>query len=151
MKKLEEENRRHTEREQQSIQEQMLHNHYQKLVQQGEEMKRIFPGFDLQEELKNPEFMRLTSPNVGVSVENAFYAIHGKDVAAESMKAGMVRAQKQLGQTIRAQGMRPIEGAAHGQGQPAATAPMDFGRMTRQERERFRSQVKNGKVVIPGR
>ena len=151
LKKLEEDNQRYRQQEQQTIEEQMLRNHYQKLVQQAEEMQKVFPGFDLQEELKNPEFMRLTSPNVGVSVENAFYAIHGKSVAAESMKAGMERAQKQLGQTIKAQGMRPIEGAAHGQGQPAAQAPLDFNRMTRPERERFRSQVKAGKVVIPGR
>ena len=150
MRKLEEDNRRLTQMEQDSIQNQMLHNHYQKLVQQGEAMKQMFPEFNLQAELQDPQFLRLTSPEVGLSVEAAFYAIHGKNVAAESMKAGMERAQKQMSQTIRAQGMRPVEGAAHGQGQPAAQAPMDFRSMTRAERERFRSQVKNGRVVIPG-
>ena len=150
LRQVEEDNRRYKEQEQKSIEDQMLHNHYQKLVQQGEELKKMFPGFDLQEELKDPRFMRLTSPNVGLSVEDAFYAIHGKNVAAESMKAGMERAQKQLGQTIRAQGMRPVEGAAHGQGQPAAAAPMDFRNMSRSQREQFRNQVKAGRVVIPG-
>ena len=150
IRKLEEDNRRHTQKEQEDIQNQMLHNHYQKLVQQGEAMKQLFPEFDLQTELQNPQFLRLTSPEVGLSVEAAFYAMHGKNVAAESMRAGMERAQKQMSQTIRAQGMRPVEGAAHGQGQPAAQAPMDFRSMTRAERERFRSQVKNGRVVIPG-
>ena len=150
MRKLEEDNRRMQQMEQESIQSQMLHNHYQKLVQQGEAMKQMFPDFDLQAELKDPQFLRLTSPEVGLSVEAAFYAIHGKNVAAESMRAGMDRAQKQMSQTIRANGMRPVEGAAHGQGQPAATAPMDFRSMSRAERERFRSQVKNGRVVIPG-
>ena len=137
--------------EQASIQEQMLQNHYSKLSQQAEELRKMFPDFDLRAELKNPEFFRLTSPEVGISVEDAFYTLHGKELAAASMKAGMERAQQQLGQTIRAQGMRPIEGAAHGQGQPAAQAPMDFSHMTRKEREAFRSQVKSGKVVIPGR
>ena len=151
MRKLEEDNRRLTQMEQDSIQNQMLHNHYQKLVQQGEAMRQLFPQFDLQEELKDPQFLRLTSPEVGLSVEAAFYAIHGKNVAAESMRAGMERAQKQMSQTIRANGMRPVEGAAHGQGQPAAQAPMDFRSMSRADREKFRSQVKNGRVVIPGR
>jgi len=151
MKELEEQNARYRQQEQQSIQQQMLRNHFQKLTQQAEELKQIFPGFDLIKEMEeNPEFARLTGPNVGVSVKDAFYALHGEQLAAESMKAGMERAQKQLGQTIRAQGMRPIEGAAHGQGQPAAQAPMDFRNMTRQERDKFRSQVKTGKVVIPG-
>ncbi len=151
MKALEQENARLRQQEQLSIQDQMMRNHYRKLTQQAEELRKVFPDFDLRAELQNPEFMRLTSPNVGVSVEDAFYTLHGKEIAAESMKAGMERAQQQLGQTIRAQGMRPIEGAAHGQGQPAAQAPMDFNHMTRKEREAFRSQVKSGKVVIPGR
>ena len=151
MKALEQENARLHQMEQASIQEQMLQNHYSKMSQQAEELRKVFPDFDLRAELKNPEFFRLTSPEVGISVEDAFYTLHGKELAAASMKAGMERAQQQLGQTIRAQGMRPIEGAAHGQGQPAAQAPMDFSHMTRKEREAFRSQVKSGKVVIPGR
>ena len=151
MQQLKAENERHTQMEQQTIQEQKFRNHIAKLAQQAEELRKVFPEFDLRTELQDPRFMRLTSPEVGISVEDAFYAIHGKQVAAQSMKAGMERTQKQLGQTIRAQGMRPIEGAAHGQGQPAAQAPMDFRSMTRAEREKFRSQVKTGKVVIPGR
>ena len=151
MRNLEAENQRLSQMEQQSIQEQMLRNHYQKLAEQAEDLRKIFPDFDLQEAIKDPRFVRLTSPEVGISVKDAFYAINGENVAAQSMKAGMERAQKQMGQTIRAQGMRPIEGAAHGQGQPAASAPMDFNHMTRAERERFRSQVKSGRVVIPGR
>ena len=150
MQNIEAENKRLTKMEQQSIQEQMLRSHYQKLAEQAEEMRKIFPDFDLQEAIKDPRFVRLTSPEVGISVKDAFYAINGENVAAQSMKAGMERAQKQMGQTIRAQGMRPIEGAAHGQGQPEATAPMDFSHMTRAERERFRSQIKAGRVVIPG-
>jgi len=151
MKQLQAENERYVRQEQQSIQEQMLRSHFQKLSQQAEELKQVFPGFDLIKEMEeNPEFARLTGPNVGISVKDAFYALHGEQLAAQSMKAGMERAQKQLSQTVRAQGMRPIEGAAHGQGQPAAQAPMDFRNMTRSEREKFRSQVKSGKVVIPG-
>ena len=151
MKELEAQNARYRQQERQTVQEQMLRNHFQKITQQAEELKKIFPEFDLAKELEEyPEFARLTGPNVGVSVKDAFYAIHGEQLAAQSMKAGMERAQKQMGQTIRAQGMRPIEGAAHGQGQPAAQAPMDFRTMTRQERDKFRSQVKTGKVVIPG-
>lgn len=151
MRQLEAENARHTQREAQELQQQKFRAHIANLAQQAEELKKVFPDFDLRKELEDEEFMRLTSPEVGVTVEKAFFLKHGKEIAAQSMRAGMERTQKQLGQTIRAQGMRPIEGAAHGQGQPAAQAPMDFRSMTRAERERFRSQVKNGKVVIPGR
>jgi len=151
LKALEDQNAAMKAREEQSIQQQMMRNHYTKLCQQAEELKKAFPTFDLQAELQNEKFLHLTSPEVGVSVEEAFYLVHGKEIAAQSMKAGMERAQNQMGQTIRARGMRPVEGAARGQGQPAASAPMNFNTMSREERERFRSQVKNGRIVIPGR
>ena len=150
LRALEQEIKRRDERDRQAMEEQANINHYRGLLQQAEELKKAVPEFDLQEELKDPEFFRLTSPEVGVSVEKAFYLKHGKEIAAASMKAGMERAQKQMGQTIRAQGMRPVEGAAHGQGQPAVKAAFDFNQMTPQERKKFRSQVLAGKVVIPG-
>ena len=151
LKALQDEIHRRDERDRQTLEEQANINHYRSLVQQAEELKKIVPDFDLQKELNtDPEFFRLTTKEVGLSVKDAFYVRHGEEIAAASMKAGIERAQKQMGQTIRAQGMRPVEGAAHGQGQPAVKAQFDFNAMTPQERKKFRSQVLAGKVVIPG-
>ena len=151
LRALQKEKQERDERERQTLEEQKTIEHYRKLVMQAEELKKVVPEFDLQKELNSdPEFFRLTTKEVGLSVKDAFYVRHGEEIAAASMKAGMERAQKQMSQTIRAQGMRPVEGAAHGQGQPAVKASFDFNAMTPKEREKFRSQVKAGKVVIPG-
>lgn len=149
MKALQAENERLTREREQSIFERRMQNHYEGLVRQAEELKSIYPNFDLETELNDPKFMRLTSPEVGISVKDAFHLIHQDEIMGLTMKAGMERAQQQMSQTIRARGMRPVEGAAHGQGQPAAQAPLDFNNMTRPERNKFREQIKKG-LVIPG-
>lgn len=134
-------------REQESIREQQLHQHFNKLMEQAESMKQLYPDFDLQKELANPNFMRLTSPEVGVSVEDAYYAIHHKELAPQMMAYGMQRAKQQMGQTLQAQRQRPAEGAMRNQGQPAAAVRLDPKALTKQERAAIKRQVFLGKKV----
>ena len=125
----------------------MIRNHLKSLVQQGEELKKIYPAFDLQKELKDPRFVRLTGPEVNIRVEDAFYAIHHKELAPQMMQYGMQRARTQMGQTLQAQSKRPAEGAMRQQGQAAAEMKLDPSRMTRAEREQIKRQVRLGKRV----
>ena len=104
------------QKEQENIQDQMLREHFGKLSQQAEAMRQSYPNFDLQEELKDPNFLRLTSPDVGLSVEDAFFAVHHKELAPQMMAYGMQRAKQQMGQTLQAQRNRPAEGAMRSQG-----------------------------------
>lgn len=113
------------EREQQSIQQKMLEEHWAKMSQQAEELKKQVPDFDLVAELQNdPTFLRLTSPEVGVSVEDAYFARHRKEMMPQAIAAGMERAKEQMGQTLQARRNRPVEGAMKARGQAAA----DFNR-----------------------
>ena len=124
-----------------------IYNHYGKLQQQAEAMKNMYPDFDLQAELKNPDFLRLTGPDVGISVEDAYYAIHHRELAPQMMAYGMQRAKQQMGQTIQAQRQRPAEGAMRTQGQSAAEVRIDPRQMTRAERQEIKRQVRLGKRV----
>lgn len=121
--------------------------HLDKLRQQAENMKQMYPDFNLEQELQDPRFLRLTSPNVGISVEDAYYAVHHKELAPQMMAYGMQRARQQMGQTIQAQRSRPAEGAMKTQGQPAAEVHVDPRQLTRKEREEIKRQVRLGKRV----
>jgi len=50
--------------------------HIEGLRQEGEELKKTFPNFDLQNELQNPVFRRMTAPGSGLTVADAYYAVH---------------------------------------------------------------------------
>ena len=135
------------QREQQSIQNQMLERHFAKLSQQAEEFKKQLPGFDLMKELReNPKFLQLTSPEVGLSVQDAFFALHRDEMMPQAMMAGMERAKQQMGQTIQAQRKRPVEGAMKGKGQTAADFNVDPRGLTRSERNRVYDLIHKGLV-----
>ena len=135
------------EAEQRQQEEARIRQHFSRLQQQEQAMKQVYPNFSLQEELKNPNFLRLTSPEVGISVEDAYYAVHHKELAPQMMAYGMQRAKTQLSQTIQAQRSRPAEGAMKQQGQAAAEVKIDPRNLTRREREEIKRQVRLGKRV----
>ena len=146
-KKLQAEHDQMVANEQRSMEQQMFRDHIGKLIQQGEQLKQIYPGFNFDTEMQNPQFRRLTSPEVGLSVEDAYYAIHHNELNPQLMKYGMERARQQMGQTIQAQQARPAEGAMRNQGQTAADVRLDPSKLSRPERDAIRKQIHLGKRV----
>ena len=134
-------------KEEQDIKDRMLDNHIRGLFEQGQKMKEKYPDFDLNKELKNEKFFRLTSPGVNVSVEDAYFAVHHKELAPQMMAYGMQRARVQMGQTLQAQQRRPAEGAMRSQGTAAAEMKIDPSKLTRKEREEIKRQVHMRKRV----
>lgn len=125
------------QQEQQSIQEQMRREHFNKLWQQAEALKQQIPDFDLRTELQNPDFARIVHPSVGGSVEQAYYAAHYREMMPQAMAYGMQRAQQQMSQTIQARQMRPAEGAMR-QGGPVQTQmKLNPAKLSREERAKI--------------
>ena len=114
-----------------NLEEQKLRNHYTSLEQQGEAMKKTFPNFDLQTELKNPAFLRMTSPNVGISVEDAYYAVHRNEIQTAGMKAAAQVTAQKISNSIQAGSRRPDEAGASGQA-PSVTT-FDYSKASRRQ------------------
>lgn len=144
---MEAENQRYKAQEQQNQQQEFFRRHLAGLVQQGEQLRQSFPNFDLRKEMENPTFARLTSPEVGISVRDAYFAVHHDELAPQMLAYGMQRAQQQMGQTLQAQAARPAEGAMRNQNPAAAEMKLDPRSMTRKEREEIKRQVRLGKRV----
>ena len=143
-KALQEEHDRREAEDQENQERAFWNDHFAKLTEQAEELRQTFPDFDLNQEMQNETFRRLTMPGSGVSLEDAFYTIHRKELGPQIMAYGMNRARQQMGQTLQAQHSRPVEGAARSQGQLAADMKIDFSRMSRRERDEYRRRVHAG-------
>ena len=139
--------------DQKSAEEQRMQEHFMKLQQQGEELKKTFPGFDLQTELQNPTFMRMTSPGVNLSVADAYYAVHREEIQKASMQVAAQTVSEKLSNSIQAGKMRPVENGA--QTQPASMSTFDYRNMTREQRESLKRQIYSaaarGEKLFPGR
>lgn len=114
--------------------------HLQNLARQGEELKKVFPNFDLMTELNNPNFRRMTAPDVGLSVSDAYYACHHAELQPQAVMAGVQHAQRQIAQSLQANASRPVEGAMSGN-QQAAKIAIDVKHMTREQRQQLKEEL----------
>ena len=136
-----------------TAEDQRMQEHFIKLQQQGEELKKTFPSFDLQTELQNPTFMRMTGPGVNLSVADAYYAVHREEIQKATMQAAAQSASEKLSNSIQAGKSRPVENGA--KAQPASMSTFDYRNMTREQREAFKKQIyqaaARGEKLFPGR
>ena len=135
-----------------TLEDQRIRNHFIGLENQAKEMQKIVPGFNLQTELKNPAFLRMTSPNVGISVRDAYYAVHHDEMQAAAMQATAKATAQKISNNIQAGQRRPDENGISGQA-PSATT-FDYRNASREQREAFkkdlRARMARGEKVYPG-
>lgn len=146
MKTLEAENQRIKAQQQQNAEETALRQHYQKLATQAEEMKQAFPGFDLQAELQNPNFMKWTSPQYGMSVKDAYFAIHHDEIQKATMQYAGQRATQQVAASVQAGARRPQENGMQGVG--SALIKTDPSTWSKADRAEVRRRVRSGEEVF---
>lgn len=135
-----------------TVEDQKLRAHFDKITREGEALKKVFPNFDLRKELQNPAFARMTSPNVGISVEDAYYAVHRNEIQAAAMQATAQRTAQHISKSIQAGSRRPDEAGASSQA-PSVTT-FDYSKASREQRDAFkkdlRERMARGEKVYPG-
>ena len=153
MDQQERERAREQKQEQMNLEQQRLQNHFIKLEQQGEELKKVFPSFDLRKELQNPVFARMTNPNVGISVEDAYYAAHRKEIDAARSQVIAQQTMQKASNAIQAGYRRPDENGTSGQS--ASVTTFDYSKASKEQREALKREIyaakARGEKVYPGR
>lgn len=140
-------------REARTLEQQAIQQHIARLEQQGEELKKVFPNFDLRTELQNPAFARMTAPGKGImSVEDAYRAVHRKEIEAASMQVIAQRTAEKFSNAIQAGGRRPDEAGTSGQA-PSVTT-FDYRAASREQREALKQRIRDaaarGQKLYPG-
>lgn len=131
-----------------TLEEQKFQQHILKLEQQGEAMKKVFPNFDLRTELQNPAFARMTSPNVGISVEDAYYAVHRNDLQTAAMQVTAQKTAQMISNSIASGSRRPNENGTSGQA-PSVTT-FDYRSMSPERRNALKQRIRSGEKIYPG-
>ena len=139
---------RQQRQQQQTLEQQKFEQHIVKLEQQAEAMKKVFPNFDLRTELKNPNFAKMTSPNVGISVEDAYYAVHRKDLQTAAMQVTAQKTAQSISNAIASGSRRPDENGTSGQA-PSVTT-FDYRSMSPEQRKALKDRIRSGEKVYPG-
>ena len=147
---------RDTEREKaqndRTLQEQKIQQHFSRLEQQSEAMKKVFPNFDLRTELQNPVFARMTSPNVGISVEDAYYAVHRNEIQTAAMQVTAQKTAEKISNAIQSGSRRPDEAGVSSQAPSVST--FDYRNASRDQRDALKKRIRDaaarGEKLYPG-
>ena len=111
----------------------------QKLRAQVEETKKTYNDFDLEKEIKNPEFARLLS--VGVSVKNAYEVTNIDKILDKKGRD----AQREVVNSIRAKGVRPVENGSS----PTSGVILssDISKLTKKQRAELAKRAAKGEMI----
>ena len=116
--------------------------------QLGESLNGKFPGFDLRAELQNPVFARMTAPDSGLTVEDAYYAVHRAEIQSAQAKVIADQTAKQMANSIRSNAARPDESGSR---QGSSTVSFDYSKASRAQREELKRRIRSGERILPGR
>ena len=125
-------------------------SHYDALRRQGEELEREFSDFDLDAALKDPAFVRLTAPGIGVPPRQAWLALHPEKLERGAVARAAAVSRQALARAVSAGSLRPREGGGYSR---AAPVKGDYRSMNRSEQEalkdRIRAAAAQGKKLYP--
>ena len=129
----------------------LIRAHLADLDRQAQALRASFPDFDLNEEMKNPVFARMIAADVGIGVEDAYYAIHRKEIHEAAMREAAAKTAEKLASAIRSGSRRPKESGASSQAPSVST--FDYAKACRSQREAFkkdlRARMARGEKVYP--
>lgn len=141
IRRMEMENRALKLQARRDAEERQMQEFYSGVIKQVPDVQKVYPQFDIDTEMANEQFFNLVRNGVGL--RNAYEVIHGSELQAARDAIIAQKAQEQLSNSVRANGMRPNE-VNHN------SAP-DFGRdiknMTRAEVKQIIRRAERGEVV----
>ena len=117
---------------------------FAKLMQGAEETRKLYPSFNLDQEMQNETFARMVMA-AGVPVQTAFEVVHKNEIMPAAMQYTARKTAEQTAQTIAAGRGRPSEiGATN----PSATdTRFDPAHLTPQQRREIIDRAKRGEKI----
>ena len=124
------------------------------LTAQAKATKAIYPSFDLNAEMRNPQFTRLLDANV--DVRTAYEVTHRRElqrasaqyVARQAAQRSAQKAEDNLTAHVRANGMRPLENGA--KGTTPTTPKVDITKLSKEQIDDYIRRAKNGERITFG-
>jgi len=112
--------------------------HLDSLRRQAEALREEFPDFDLDAALRDPDFLRLTAPGLGVDLRRAYYALHREDLDSRAARRAAEETRRRLARSLASGGLRPREGG----GQEAAAAlASDYRSLSRPQQLQLKQRI----------
>lgn len=130
------------------MQEQNMRDNANKLyaqwMDQAKDAKTVYPSFDLNAEMQNPQFVNLLKSNV--DVRTAYEVLHKDEIIPAAMQFTAKTVEQKIANNIAAGGKRPTENGMSSQS--AAVVKDDVSRLTKADRDEIIRRVQRGEKIV---
>ena len=144
IKNLERENAELRKIRQMQIGQQQAQQQLATWYEQADEVKKVYPSFDLKTEAKNPQFLAMLKS--GVPMEHAYRTMHFDELTQNAARVAAQTADAQAQARIKSKASRPSENGTSSQS--AAIVRNDVSSLTRAERAEIARRVQRGEKII---
>lgn len=116
---------------------------YSTWMNQAEDAKRVYPSFDLNEEMQNDKFRDLLRSNI--DVRTAYEVIHKDDIIHGAMQFTAKTVEQKLANKLIANGARPTENGVTSQS--ASLVKTDVSQLSKADRQEIIRRVARGEKI----
>lgn len=116
---------------------------YAQWMDQSEELKQVYPGFDLNAELQNQRFVDLLKNNI--DVRTAYEVLHKDEIIPAAMQFTANQVERKLTNKIMSQGVRPAENGISSQS--SAIVKSDVSQLSKEDRAEIIRRVARGEKI----
>lgn len=116
---------------------------FQRLVQQAEAARQLYPGLDLKTELDNPAFVKLIG--VGVDAKTAYEVVHKDQILRGGMQYALQVGAQKTANSVASNSRRPIE---NGMGSAATSIGQISGPMGKDQRAEIKRRAARGEKIV---
>lgn len=113
---------------------------------QAEQTKSMYPGFDMNTEMQNPQFVNLLKSNV--DVRTAFEVLHKDEIIPAAMQYTAQQTKSKISKAIASGSNRPVENGISSQS--AARVKSDVSQLSKADREEIYRRAQRGEKITFG-
>ena len=119
---------------------------YAQWMQEEQEAKKVYPSFNMQAEMQNPEFVKLLRSNV--NVRTAYEVLHKDEIIPAAMQFTAKTVESKLAKKIAANGSRPAENGMSSQA--SSVVKSDVSQLTKMDIAEISRRVARGEKISFG-
>lgn len=119
---------------------------YAAWMDQAQQAKAVYPSFNLEAEMQNPQFVGLLRANV--DVRTAYEVLHKDEIIPAAMQFTAKTVESKLAKKVAANGARPAENGISSQS--AARVKSDVSQLSRADRDEIIRRVQRGEKISFG-
>ena len=119
---------------------------YAQWMQEEQETKKVYPSFNMQAEMQNPEFVKLLKNNV--NVRTAYEVLHKDDIISGAMQFTAKTVESKIAKKVASNGARPVENGMSSQA--SSLVKSDVSQLNKMDIAEISRRVARGEKISFG-